>query len=122
MPCVTIFSPLGPVSASYQLPPTEDVLNTDIARACFQAAIWRRAPRCNPQIPSPVSYGWIFKAKIFALIGSDVTTTCTTGGTRTYILFLPVKLLLFNKLMFVYQEYFVGTVLTAINAKLYQSQ
>ena len=45
----------------YQIPPTKDALNKDIARASYQASIWRRTLVCNPQVPSPVSHGWVFK-------------------------------------------------------------
>ena len=45
----------------YQLPPTKDALRKHVARACYQAAIWRRALVCNPDTPSPHLHGWILR-------------------------------------------------------------
>ena len=42
----------------YQLPPTKDALEKHVQRACYQAAIWRRALMCKPEVPSPHNHGW----------------------------------------------------------------
>ena len=44
---------------SDQLPPTKDALQLHVARANYQAGIWRKALKAKPNIPSPTTCGWI---------------------------------------------------------------
>ena len=46
-------------ATSDQLPPTKDALQLHVARANYQAVIWRRALEAKPNIPSPTTCGWI---------------------------------------------------------------
>lgn len=45
----------------HQLPPTKDALSKHVARANYQAAIWRRSQECSPQVPDPDGHGWLLK-------------------------------------------------------------
>ena len=44
---------------SDQLPPAKDALQLHVARANYQAGIWRRALGAKLNIPSPTTCGWI---------------------------------------------------------------
>ena len=43
---------------SHQLPPCRDCLGKHAQRANYQAGIWKRCLRQDPQVPSPVGRGW----------------------------------------------------------------
>ena len=40
------------------LPPCESVLRLHVLRACYVAAIWKRATEENPILPEMRSFGW----------------------------------------------------------------
>ena len=42
-----------------KLPPTKAALKQHILRAHFQALVWRQCDNTNPNLPSPINYGWI---------------------------------------------------------------
>ncbi|XP_065188521.1 uncharacterized protein LOC135819273 [Sycon ciliatum] len=44
--------------APHKLPPSRDALHQHVARANYQAHIWRSATTAMPEVPSPVGHGW----------------------------------------------------------------
>lgn len=44
---------------SSQLPPCRDCLAKHVARANYQAGIWRRCLENDPDIPYPIDHGWV---------------------------------------------------------------
>ena len=43
---------------SDHLPPTQDALHLHLQRANYQAAIWSRALKTKPAVPTPLNHGW----------------------------------------------------------------
>jgi len=44
--------------SEFRLPPCRDALLLHSKRACYQAAVWRKALRSKIDAPSPVNHGW----------------------------------------------------------------
>ena len=93
-------------SQCHQLPPTKDALRKHVARASYQAAVWRRALVCDPNIPSPNMHEWNLKDGVlyvdwmsqlpapqemleFISCGCKSTGSCTTNRCSCYKNSLP---------------------------------